>query len=233
MGILEKTLQALKHHEWGATLLEPPGASASASVASSSTYGAGAMGALTEALSMDRGQQALTKQERHDAALDILRQQLEFVSLLEQIMHEQHALHQVGNLLREGDAATTMDESSRQVLQELAQELQLTPEQMQQLGAAQSGWDEEYSALQTVKQSLEAMITSSWLWNEGSTAIAEEFTSILHKNQVSKFLLWADTNAESIDELDGVNAPSSVPHGPVFAFGINNNPDSLLDEEKS
>jgi hypothetical protein len=124
-----------------------------------------------------------------------------------------------------------VDEPTRQVLHEIVRELQLTPEQMQQLGAAREGWDEEYAALQTVKKSLEAMITSSWLWNEGATAVAEEFTGILHKNQVSKFLLWADANAEAIDELDGVNAPPGVPQGPVFAFGVNNNPDSLLDDE--
>ena len=233
VGILEKTLQALKHHEWGTTLLEAGGAAAPT---------ASTMSALTEALSMDRGQQALTKHERKDAAIDILRQQLEFVSLLEQIMQEQFVLHQVGTLLHGGGGggggpgdvdAMDSDESSRALFQELVQELQLSPEQMQQLQAAQSGWEEEYSALQTVKQSLLAMINSNWLWNEGSTAVAEEFMSILHKNQVSKFLLWADANVEAIDELDGVNAPPAVPQGPVFTFGVNNNPESLLDDEKA
>lgn len=186
---------------------------------------------------MDRGQQALSKQERQDAAIDILRQQLEFVSLMENMMQEQYVLHQVGSLLRDinnSDMETTShDEASQALLQELVQELQLTPEQMQQLQSTQSGWEEEYSALQTIKQSLQAMITSNWLWNEGSTAVADEFMSVLHKNQVSKFLLWADANGEAIDELDGVNAPSTVPQGPVFTFGIINNPESLLDDEKA
>jgi hypothetical protein len=223
VGILEKTLHALKHHEWGSTLFESGGA-------------AGApVSALTEALSMDRGQQALTKQERHDAAIDILHQQLEFVALLEQIMQEQYALHQAGGLLLVGAGGEPLgtggvDATSSALLHELIHELQLTPDQMRQLHSAREGFEEEWSALQTVKQSLQAMITSSWLWNEGSTAVAEEFTGILHKNQVSKFLLWADANVEAIDELDGVNAPPGVPQGPVFTFGINNNPESLFEE---
>jgi hypothetical protein len=34
------------------------------------------------------------------------------------------------------------------------------------------------------------------------------------QEQVSSFLLWADHNAEAIDELDSVNAANGVPAGP-------------------
>lgn len=193
---------------------------------------------------MDRGQQALTKAERQAAAQDILRQQLEFVELLEQLMQEQNVLHQLGvahtasstgatAMDHDGATAATITPASPHdaLWLELQRELQLTPDQLRQLAQAQSGWDEEWAALQTVKQSLQAMVSSNWLWNEGCTAICDEFLGLLHKNQISKFLLWADANVESIDELDGVNAPSQVPQGPVFCFGVNNNPESLLEEE--
>jgi hypothetical protein len=195
VGILEKTLQQLKAHEWGAQ--DDPRA-------------------LCEALSMDRGQQVLTTEERQQAATDILRQQLQYIQLLEEMMQEQYVLYQIQN-----DPA----------LAELRETLQLTPTQLEQLKAAESGWQDEWNALQTVKASLQAMLENNWLWNEGCTAVAEEFMSILHKNQVSKFLLWADHNVEAIDELDIVHAPNSIAQGPVFHFGVNSHPESGLADD--
>lgn len=197
VGILEKTLAQLSSHEWGQGEDHPR--------------------ALVEALSMDRGQQVLTKEERQQAAADILQQQIDFVAMLEASMQEQYVLSQVGG----------------EDFQDLAEHLQLTPQQVEQLQAASAGWQDEWNALQTVKTSLLAMRDNGWLWNEGSSAIAEEFLAILHKNQVSKFLLWADHNVEAIDELDGIHAPSSVASGPIFHFGVNSNPETMLEEEKA
>jgi hypothetical protein len=72
VGILEKTLQQLKAHEWGAQ----DNASA-----------------LAEALSMDRGQQVLETPQRQQVARDILQQQLQMVQMLEDIMSEQYILY--------------------------------------------------------------------------------------------------------------------------------------------
>jgi hypothetical protein len=71
---LEKTLQQLKAHEWGAQ----DNASA-----------------LAEALSMDRGQQVLETPQRQQIARDILQQQLQMVQMLEDIMTEQYVLYQL------------------------------------------------------------------------------------------------------------------------------------------
>jgi len=196
VGILEKTLKQLQAHEWG-TMDNPR--------------------ALTEALSMDRGQQVLTAEERRQAAADILQQQLDYLNMLEELIQEQFILQKARD---------------HPELQDLKEALGLTPQQLDQLAQAHSGWEEEWEALQTVKASLQAMKDNNWLWNTGCLSIVEEFMSVLHKNQISKFLLWADHNVEAIDELDGVNAPSTVPQGPVFHFGVNSNPDGVLEEER-
>jgi hypothetical protein len=197
VGILEKTLQQLQAHEWGAQ----DNASA-----------------LTEALSMDRGQQVLDRTSRQQAAHDILEQQLQLMDQLQDMMHEQYLLQQLAS-------------SNSAEFDDLKAALQLSDEQVQQLSAQQSGWAEEWAALQTVKASLQAMKENDWLSNEGCSNAAEAFLAILHKNQVSKFLLWADHNAEAIDELDSVNASNDVPAGPVFGFGVESNADGMLGDE--
>jgi hypothetical protein len=197
VGILEKTLQQLQAHEWGAQ----DNASA-----------------LTEALSMDRGQQVLDRASRQQAAHDILEQQLELMDQLQDMMHEQYVLQQLAT-------------NNSKEFEDLKQALQLSDEQLQQLSAQQSGWAEEWAALQTVKASLLAMKENDWLSNEGCSNAAETMLAILHKNQVSKFLLWADHNAEAIDEIDSVNAASAVPAGPVFGFGVESNADGFAGDE--
>lgn len=172
--------------------------------------------ALTEALSMDRGQQVLTFEQRHEAATSLLDQQLQWIEMLEEIMMEDYVLQNV----RSGEFG------------ELREILGLDEEQLNQIEASKSGWDEEWAALQTLKASLIAMRENDWLWNESVSSIAEQFMSILHKNQVSKFLLWADHNAEAIDELDGVNAYSGTPNGPVFAFGVESQPGENYGEDE-
>mmetsp|Transcript_14308 Transcript_14308/g.29669 ORF Transcript_14308/g.29669 Transcript_14308/m.29669 type:complete len:497 (-) Transcript_14308:287-1777(-) len=196
VGILEKTLAQLQAHEWGET---------------------DNVGALTEALSMDRGQQVLTFKQRHEAAASLLDQQLQWIEMLEEIMMEDYVLQNV----RSGEFA------------ELRDILGLEEEQLNQIEASKVGWEEEWAALQTLKASVTAMRENDWLWNESVSSISEQFMGILHKNQVSKFLLWADHNAEAIDELDGVNAYPGTPNGPVFAFGVENQPgENFGDEEK-
>lgn len=181
VGILEKTLSALNAHEWGAQ----DNASA-----------------LTDALSMDRGQQVLDAAQRKQSARDILQQQLQVVDMLQDLLSEQYVLF-------------SLQDSNE--FDDLKETLQLTESQLQQLASSKAGWREEWDALQTIKASLTAMRDNDWLWNEGVTQVAEDFMNILHANQISKFLLWTDHNAEAIDELDMVNAGSV--NGPVFAFG--------------
>ena len=197
VGILEKTLEQLKAHEWG----KSDNASA-----------------LAEALSMDRGQQVLDLSERQKEAAALLEQQLEWVNMLEEIMMEDYVLHQIV--------------AGNPEVQDLAASLQLSPEQWRQVEESKTGWQDEWDALQTVKASLVAMQQNEWLWNESVGGVAEQFMSILHKNQISKFLLWADANAEAIDELDGVHASQGVPSGPIFSFGIESQPEGLNEEEK-
>ncbi|GAX23319.1 hypothetical protein FisN_27Lh093 [Fistulifera solaris] len=189
---LERILHKLQEHVWGHPESD---------------------GALLEALSMERGQQELSGKQRHQAAIEIVQQQVEFLQMLQEIMQEQYILYQV--------AAPTQNE-----WQELSQLLQLSAEQKEALQAQATGWHEEYQALQTVVESLQAMQDNHWLWNNGVAEIAEQFMQILHKNQVSKFLSWADHNWDALDELDFTSAPSKM--GPVFQFGV----DSMPTDEK-
>jgi hypothetical protein len=198
VGSLEKTLAQLQQHEWG-------------SLKSSSA-------ALAEALSMDRGQQKLSVTERHQAATDILQQQLQFIEQLEELMQEQFVLHQV--------AQATLQGSSDHEWKDLQETLQLSPDQCQQIMDQSTGWQEEWNSLQTVKTSLQAMKENNWLWNEGCSAITDQFLSILHSNQIS----------EAIEELDGLHAIPVVADAPVFQFGMDNNPNAAadgMDEEKA
>jgi hypothetical protein len=170
-----------------------------------------------EALSLDRGQQPLSAEERRQAAVDILDQQLEFVGMLQDGLLEQYVLVQL-----------TRDTGE---LSDLKEALQLSPEQCARIADSAVGWDDEWRALQTVKSSLLAMRNSTWLLDDGGNSIVDGFLSILQKSQISKLLLWSDHNGEAIDDLDFVNASfDSNPAGcPVFQFGVSNNPDTLLE----
>lgn len=205
VGSLEKTIQQLQKHEWGAT---------------------NSAAALAEALSMDRGQQKLTAAERCQAATDILQQQLVFLQQLEDLMQEQYVLQQMA-------ACTVSGDTENGEWKDLQDTLQLSPEQCHQLVQQSAGWEDEWNALQTVKASLHAMKENDWLWNEGCSSITDQFMAILHNNQVSKFLLWADHNAETIEELDGVHAVNAVQDSPVFQFGVDSNPNDLIEDDKA
>lgn len=63
--------------------------------------------------------------------------------------------------------------------------------------------------------------------NNGIEECMNQFTSIMNPTQLSKFMLWADHNAEAIDQLDYVNAPpanAQPSNSPIFMFGIDDAP---------
>lgn len=234
VGLLERTLAQLRAHTWGAPSQVNAAAMSAAGAAAenrnkknkSDQHGLplsanDAAMQLIEALSMDRGQQELSEADRKQAVADILQQQLAYVQQLEELMQEQFALYQLANESKELSPE----------FQELKHILCLSPEQCQRLREEEAGWSEEWTAIQTVRESLTAMKENEWLWNNNSVGqIAEQFLGILHQNQISKFMLWADANGEAIDELDGVHAPprsASPAQGPIFQFGVDHAPTSL------
>ena len=77
--------------------------------------------------------------------------------------------------------------------------------------------------MDTVDECLKAMEENEFLLNVGVTDITKQFMSILHPNQISKFLLWTDSNSEQLEQLDYVYAPpkdAPLPNAPVFTFGM-------------
>lgn len=169
--------------------------------------------ALLEALGMERGQQAILPEQRTSIIKDILSQQMQHVELLQQAQMEQECLAALA-------AGTSGDD---QLARELQDVLQLTDSQKQELQGASQGLHEEVVALETVAASLKAMQENEWLVNEGVQSITDQFTSILHKNQLSKFLLWTDANVEAIDQLDHVQV-QPLQGAPVFTFGVETTP---------
>lgn len=173
--------------------------------------------ALLDALGMERGQQAIAPEQRTEIIQDILKQQMQHVELLRQAQMEQECLELLVN--------APDDEMSK----ELQSILQLTDAQKANIKTSSKGLDKEVEALETVASSLEAMLENKWLLNEGVQGITDQFTSILHKNQLSKFLLWTDANVESIDQLDHVQV-QPLQGAPIFSFGVESTPGD--DEEK-
>ena len=196
VGILEKTLKQLKAHEWGQDDNHK---------------------ALLDALGMERGQQAISPEQRTEIIQDILKQQMQQVQLLRQSQLEQECL------------AMMADDPNDELSKELQGILQLTDAQLSELQAASKGLDKEVEALDTVCASLQAMQENEWLLNEGVQNITDQFTSILHKNQLSKFLLWTDANVEAIDQLDHVQV-QPLQTAPIFTFGVETAP--VDDDEK-
>lgn len=215
VGILEKTLQLLKEHEWGGPDDEVKDGGGGNTE--------GRASALAAALSMDRGQQLLTAEQRKTTATDILQQQLVYLDQLESLLQEQFILHEIARMHLNISEKKDGEEDN---FDDLKQLLQLSEEQIVELHRASANWEEEWHALQTVKASLRAMKDNDWLWNEGCVETVDQFLQILHKNQISKFLLWCDHNVEAIEELDCVNAgrPESTDPGPVFYFGVDCHP---------
>ena len=170
---------------------------------------------------MDRGQQVISSEQRAQQCQDILEQQLQQMELLRQVQWEQQLLAATSSEHMDDDPEIA------EMASELAQVLELTDNQKSQLQDASKGLDEEMTALDTVFSSLVMMKDNEWLLNQGVQDITDQLTSILHKNQMSKFLLWADANVEAIDQLDHVHAaPKTAPHqqGPIFTFGVETTP---------
>jgi hypothetical protein len=123
------------------------------------------------------------------------------------------------------------DKEFESLANELDAVLELTAEQKDQLKLASEGADEEFKSIQSVHESLDALISNSWLMNSGIEEYTDQFLSNLNPTQISKFMLWADYNSESIEQLGYVNAPSSGSQpspNPIFTFGID---ESNVNEE--
>jgi hypothetical protein len=184
---LKKTLQQLQAHEWGAQ----DNASA-----------------LTEALSMDRGQQVLDRASRQQAAHDILEQQLQLMDQLQDMMHEQYLLQQLAS-------------NNSSEFDDLKEALQLSDEQVQQLSAQQSGWAEEWAALQTVKASLQAMKENVGCRMKDVPNAAEAFLAICTE-QVSKFYCGPITMPKRLMNSIWSMRRMAFRLDPVFGFGVSN-----------
>lgn len=215
VGVLESSLSKLQLHRWGV------GNNADA---------------LLEALSMDRGQQKIDSEKRKELITSILAQQREQVrnlmdcqlenmtlSWIAQYGEEGDANGNGGGVFRtEGDDPTTAAEVN-EFAEELNRVLELTPDQKEQLKLSTAGMEDEVLAIEDIDQSLTALMSNSWLMNNGIEQCTEQFTNILNATQMSKFLLWSDHNSEAIGQLDYVNAPpSNAPpnSSPTFIFGI-------------
>ena len=141
--------------------------------------------------------------------------------MLQQAQREQEVLSMLASevSMEEGEKKYDNNEEDMQMIRELQEILQLTDDQKAQLQESSKGLDREVEALETVAASLEAIQQNDWLLNEGVQEITDQFTSILHKNQQSKLLLWTDANAEAVDQLDLVQV-QPLQAAPIFSFGV-------------
>ena len=163
--------------------------------------------ALLEALGMERGQQALGLEERQDLVKDILQQQRDQLAYLREAQLEQQVLKELVTCSTEDNA----------LWQELESVLNLSQEQKESLCKASVGLDEEVEAMETLETCLDAM--KDRLTNDCVHNLTQQFMGIFHSNQVQKFLLWADANAEAIDQLDYCHAGPPAT-SPIFSFGM-------------
>lgn len=210
VGVLESSLAKLKSHQWGIGT-DPA--------------------ALLEALSMDRGQQPINSEKRKEIITSILSQQKEQVENLIDCHLENMILGLIAQRGNTGANNIKTDEEFDSLANELEAVLELTPEQKDQLRLASKGADDEFKAIQSVNENLDALISNSWLMNSGIEEYTDQFLSNLNPTQISKFMLWTDYNSESIEQLGYVNAPpsTSLPSSnPIFTFGID---ESNVNEE--
>lgn len=213
VGILESALLKLRSHRWGSDAAEHD--------------------ALFEALSMERGQQPLTPEKRCELVQIVVAQQREQVDNLLECQLENWLLCNVANGHGNQKTSTSrgfihdslVDESNHdgdltRVASEIKSILHLTAKQMSLINESSVGCTHEVQDLLTVGNCLQSIHANKWLLDEGVDEVAGQFTSVLNPTQLSKFLLWADHNAEPIDKLDYVNAFSGVGNGPTFEFGV-------------
>jgi hypothetical protein len=202
VGILENSLAKLRAHRWGVgTDIE----------------------ALLEALSMDRGQQVIDTDKRKEILTSLITQQQEQVQTLMDCQEESMILGLVSRYNSQQGSFDNADPELHSLLSELDELLHLSDDQKKELELATNGCEDEYRASQTIDTCLSTLLATNWLMNNGIEECTKPFTSIINSGQMSKFLLWADHNSETIDQLDFVNAaPSNAPpsKGPIFVFGI-------------
>lgn len=156
---------------------------------------------------MERGQQALSLEERQALISQILEQQRTQLAYLREAQLEQQVLKEF---------VTSNEENG--LWQELERVLNLSPEQKMSLATATAGLDEEVEAMETLETCLVAL--KDRLAQDGAIdSLTNQFMGIFHQNQVQKFLLWSDANAEAIDQLDYCHAgPPQA--SPIFSFGM-------------
>jgi hypothetical protein len=171
--------------------------------------------ALLEALGMERGQQALKLEERQALISSILEQQRAQLDYLREAQLEQQVLKEF----------VSGNEPNDPLWQELQGVLNLSEDQKTSLQRATSGLEEEVQAMETLEQCLDAM--SNRLTNDGVHSISSQFLQIFHPNQIQKFLLWTDANAEAIDQLDYCHS-SPPAASPIFSFGMDDGGASQL-----
>jgi hypothetical protein len=189
VGVLELSLSKLKSHEWGAGHSHH---------------------ALLEALGMERGQQNLGMEERTSLIQEILQQQRTQLEQLREVQMEQVVLKEL--LLQDND--NHHHHTSQSQWQDLEAILELSQEQKSSLSAALQGLEDDVAAMETLHTAL-----SVSLENPNLETLTSSFMNIFHANQISKFLLWTDANAEAIDQLDYCHAGPPQSH-PMFSFGM-------------
>jgi hypothetical protein len=216
--VLETSLAKLKAHQWGQEESKEA--------------------ALLEALSMERGQQSIAPERRSELIRSILEQQREQVQNIAECQLENMVLGWIASQQQnenDGIKEEENNEEEEMLAKELNEILKLTPEQRVQLERATEGTQEERMAVETVDTCLRTMMENEWLVAQGVQDMTDQlFTSILNPSQVSKFLLWTDTNAEAIDQLDYVHAPPPdvMVNAPTFCFGMEDAPHADDESEK-
>ncbi len=201
VGVLRSSLEKLEGHRWGR----------------------GGVAELLEGLSMDRGQQAMSREDRVGLIRGILEQQYEQVDNLLGVQLEGLLLGMYGRSRGGGDAVGGEIGDMREgIYKELDEVLKLTPSQIERLGRSSAEAAEDRKAAMTVEMCLRKIRESGWMQNETVEDAADRFMKILNPGQMSKFLLWTDNNSEQIESLDYVNAPAAnaeVQRTPRFFFG--------------
>lgn len=118
-------------------------------------------------------------------------------------------------------------EEMARITSELRSLLNLDVDQLANIERCSRDVAHEVRDLFTVDECLKSIHSNGWLLDEGVDGVASQLTDILNQTQLSKFLLWSDHNAESIERLDCVNAlggggggDGGGDGGPPFEFGV-------------
>jgi hypothetical protein len=148
--------------------------------------------------------------ERTSLIQEILQQQRTQLEQLREVQMEQVVLKEL--LLQDND--NHHHHTSQSQWQDLEAILELSQEQKSSLSAALQGLEDDVAAMETLHTAL-----SVSLENPNLETLTSSFMNIFHANQISKFLLWTDANAEAIDQLDYCHAGPPQSH-PMFSFGM-------------